>query len=60
MTMSHCHGSNFEVLICSVPKLMKPEMICAINDVSWIKQAGECSIPVPFMRTKRRGRVSEE
>lgn len=32
MIMSHCHGSKFSVLICKVPKLMKPEMICAMQD----------------------------
>lgn len=25
----HCQGSNLPVLICKVPKLRKPEMICA-------------------------------
>lgn len=25
----HCHGSNQEVWMCKVPKLMKPEIICA-------------------------------
>jgi hypothetical protein len=29
MIMSHCQGSKPEVLMCSVPKLMKLEMIWA-------------------------------
>lgn len=41
----HCHGSNFGVWMCSEPKEMKPDMICAARlsfsgDITETKDGG--------------------
>lgn len=51
--MSHCHGSKDAVLICKDPKLIKPEIIWALEIIRvYETKRWNRSLPVPFIKTE--------